>query len=198
VLPAAVESILHGKLLNAGQSCIAPDYVLVPSGMRDEFIRLAERASRKMYPQLWNKTDYTSIINEEHFHRLIRYVEEAKARRVQVIELAPAKGEPTPGDRKLAPMLLIEPADGLAVMRDEIFGPVLPVRTYSSIDEAIDYVNRHPRPLALYYFGTNEKMRDEVLRIFRRGFCQHDDDARIGRWLAVRWYRRIRFWRVSW
>jgi coniferyl-aldehyde dehydrogenase len=163
-LPAAVESILYGKLVNAGQSCIAPDYVLVPGPMREEFIRLAGQAVRKMYPRLKRNPDYTSVINEHHYQRIVRYIEEAKVAGVPVVELAPASEPPAPGDRKLAPILLVEPDDGLAVMRDEIFGPVLPVKTYSSIGEAIDYINRHPRPLALYYFGVSARARDEVLR----------------------------------
>jgi coniferyl-aldehyde dehydrogenase len=163
-LPAAVESILYGKLVNAGQSCIAPDYVLVPAEMREEFIRLAGRAVRKMYPNFKSNADYTSVINERHYRRIFQYVEEARTAGVTVIELTPTDEEPAPGERKLPPMLVVEPDDELAVMRDEIFGPVLPVKTYSSISDAIDYVNRHPRPLALYYFGSSAKTRDEVLR----------------------------------
>jgi coniferyl-aldehyde dehydrogenase len=163
-LPAAVESILYGKLVNAGQSCIAPDYVLLPRSMRDEFIRLAGAAVRKMYPELGNNPDYTSVINERHYRRILRYVEEAKAAGVPVVELSPGGEALPPGERKLVPMLVIEPNNTLGVMHDEIFGPVLPVKTYSSVSEAIDYVNRHPRPLALYYFGGSARTRDEVLR----------------------------------
>ena len=81
-----------------------------------------------------------------------------------VVELTRASEEPAAGARKLVPMLVVDPDDGLAVMREEIFGPVLPVKTYSSISEAIAHINHHPRPLALYYFGTSGKARDEVLR----------------------------------
>lgn len=163
-LPGAVESILYGKLLNAGQSCIAPDYVLLPVAMREEFIRLAAEAVRKMYPSLKNNPDYTSIVNDHHYRRIVQCVEEARAKGVRVVDLAPTNEALEPNDRKLPPTLVIEPSEELAVMRDEIFGPVLPVKTYSRIHEAIDYVNRHPRPLALYYFGTNAKERREVLQ----------------------------------
>jgi coniferyl-aldehyde dehydrogenase len=163
-LPAAVESIWYGKLVNAGQSCIAPDYVLVPASMREQFIRLAGQAVGKMYPHLNSNADYTSVISQRHYHRIIQYVEEAKAAGVPVIELAQSSDVIAPGERKLLPMLVIEPDDRLAIMRDEIFGPVLPVKTYSSISEAITYVNRHPRPLALYYFGTSAKIRNEILQ----------------------------------
>jgi len=163
-LPGAVESILYGKLLNAGQSCIAPDYVLLPVAMREEFIRFAAEAVRKMYPSLKNNPDYTSIVNDRHYRRIEQFIEEARARGTRVVDLAPTSEALDRSDRKLSPTLVVEPSDDLAVMREEIFGPVLPLKTYSRIDEAIEYVNRHSRPLALYYFGTNAKERREVLK----------------------------------
>jgi len=163
-LPRAVESIVYGKLLNAGQTCIAPDYVLLPQDKLDAFIERAVDTTRKFYPTLAANTDYTSIINERHYRRVAQYVAEAKAIGARVIEINP-QHETLPAEaRKLPPTLIIEPGDGLAVMREEIFGPVLPVKTYRGLDEAIDYVNNHPRPLALYYFGAEPRERDEVLR----------------------------------
>jgi coniferyl-aldehyde dehydrogenase len=163
-LPSAVESIAYGKLLNAGQTCIAPDYVLLPERSRDAFVRLTTAAVQKFYPTLATNPDYTSIVNERHYRRIAHYVEEAKAKGARIVEINPA-GETLPAEiRKLAPTLVIEPADDLAVMREEIFGPVLPVKTYARLDDAIDYINRHPRPLALYYFGVDKGLRDEVLR----------------------------------
>jgi coniferyl-aldehyde dehydrogenase len=163
-LPAAVESIVYGKLLNAGQTCIAPDYVLLPERQLDEFIGLTVKAVQKFYPTLAGNPDYTSIINERHYRRIAQYVAEAKAGGTRVVEINPGR-EALPSDaRKLPPTLVIEPGDDLSVMREEIFGPVLPIKTYRSLDEAITYVNRHPRPLALYYFGADTGNRDEVLR----------------------------------
>src|SRR5208282_2037111 len=130
-LPSAVESIVYGKLLNAGQTCIAPDYIFV---------------------------------TERHYRRIAQYVAEAKASGTRVIEINPGREALPPETRKLPPTLVIEPDENLSVMRDEIFGPVLPVKTYRGLDQAIDYVNRHPRPLALYYFGADAGKRDEVLR----------------------------------
>ncbi len=162
-LPAAVESIVYGKLLNAGQTCIAPDYVLLPQRRLDAFISLTVATVQKFYPTLKDNPDYTSIVNERHYRRLAQYVAEAKASGARVIEINP-RHEALPGDtRKLAPTLVIEPDENLAVMREEIFGPVLPVKTYDGLDEAIAYVNRRPRPLALYYFGADSGKRDEVL-----------------------------------
>ncbi len=161
-LAGAVESIVYGKLLNAGQTCIAPDYVLLPEGKREEFVTLAQRAVKKFYPRLASNPDYTSIVSDRHYQRLRRQVEEAKARGARIVEVNPAQ-EPLEGGRKLAPTLVIEPGEDLALMREEIFGPVLPVKTYRALDEAIEYVNRHPRPLALYYFGEDAEKRDRVL-----------------------------------
>jgi coniferyl-aldehyde dehydrogenase len=162
-LPGAVESIIYGKLLNAGQTCIAPDYVLVPESKRDEFVALAGRAVAKFYPRLAANPDYTSIVNERHYRRIGQLVDEAKANGATVVELNPAQEPLNAGARKIAPTLVLEPGDDLAIMREEIFGPVLPVKTYRGIDEAIDYVNRRPRPLALYYFGADTAKRDRVL-----------------------------------
>jgi len=161
-LAGAVDSIVYGKLLNAGQTCIAPDYVLLPEAKREAFIAEAQRAVKKFYPRLAANRDYTSIVNDRQYQRLCRYLDEAKAKGARIVELNPAE-EALAGTRKLAPTLVIEPDDDLALMREEIFGPVLPVRTYRGLDEAIDYVNRHPRPLALYYFGEDAEKRDRVL-----------------------------------
>ncbi len=163
VLPKAVESIVAGKLLNAGQTCIAPDYVLLPQARREEFIDLVGKAVKKFYPALKANPDYTSIINANHYWRLLRHLDEAREKGARVIELNPA-GEPLALERKLAPTLVVEPADDLSIMRDEIFGPVLPIKSYGTIEEAIEFVNRRPRPLALYYFGADAARRDEVLQ----------------------------------
>jgi coniferyl-aldehyde dehydrogenase len=164
LLPSAVDSIVHGKLLNAGQTCIAPDYVLVPEAKREEFINLAGQAVRKLYPSVRSNPDYTSIVNERHYRRIQQYIHEAKAKGVRVVELNPTQESVDAAERKLAPTLIVDPGDELAVMRDEIFGPVLPLKSYRRLDNALDYVNQRPRPLALYYFGVDAKRRDEVLR----------------------------------
>jgi coniferyl-aldehyde dehydrogenase len=163
VLPSAAQSIAAGKLLNAGQTCIAPDYVLVPQTLREEFIAQLQDAVTKLYPSLRANPDYTSIVNARHYGRITRYVEEARQRGARIVEINPSGETLSPLERKIVPTLLIDPADDLAVMRDEIFGPVLPVKSYRSLDEAIDYVNSRPRPLALYYFGAGKADRDKVL-----------------------------------
>jgi coniferyl-aldehyde dehydrogenase len=163
-LQSAVESIVYGKLLNAGQTCIAPDYVLLPERRLDEFVALSVNTAEKFYPTLAENPDYTSIINERHYQRIAQYVAEAKASGVRIVEINPRHETFSADTRKLPPTLVIEPPDNLAIMREEIFGPVLPVKTYRDLDQAIDYVNGHPRPLALYYFGSDTDKRDGVLR----------------------------------
>ncbi len=163
-LPSAVESIVYGKLLNAGQTCIAPDYVLLPERNLDEFVKLTVDTTKKFYPKLATNPDYTSIINDRHYRRVTQYVAEAKASGARVVEINP-RGETLPAEaRKMPPTLVIEPGENLALMREEIFGPVLPIKTYRDLDQAIDYVNSHPRPLALYYFGADAESRNTVLR----------------------------------
>ena len=164
VLPRAVESIVYGKLLNAGQTCIAPDYVLLPERRLDEFIKLTADTIAKFYPALAANPDYSSIIGERHYRRLAQYIADAKAKGIRVVEINPGRETLPAETRKLPPTLVINPGDDLALMREEIFGPVLPIRTYRALDEAIDYVNGRPRPLALYYFGTDRGKRDEILR----------------------------------
>ena len=146
-LPAAAESIATGKLLNAGQTCIAPDYILVPEDIRDRFVGLIREAVTRLYPSLAANPDYTSIVNARQWphHAVYRGSPSAwNARR----RINPAGEALSLQERKIAPTLLLDPADDLLVMREEIFGPVLPVKSYHTLDEAIDYVNSRPRPLA--------------------------------------------------
>ncbi len=162
-LPAAAESVVSGKLLNAGQTCIAPDYILVPEDVRENFVGLIQEAIKTLYPSLKANPDYTSIINARHYARITHYIEEARQRGTRIVEINSAGEVLSPQERKIAPTLLIDPADDLAVMREEIFGPVLPIKSYRTLDEAIAYVNSRPRPLALYYFGQAKGDRDKVL-----------------------------------
>jgi coniferyl-aldehyde dehydrogenase len=162
-LAEAAEAIAYGKLLSAGQTCIAPDYVLVPEALRERFINLLSAAIKKLYPNLRTNPDYTSIVSDRHYRRIVEFVAEARRKGARVIELNPADEALPPEERKLPPTLVVEPHDELAVMREEIFGPVLPIKSYRRIEQAIDYVNSRPHPLALYYFGEDKAERAEVL-----------------------------------
>ncbi len=158
----AVERIIVGKTLNAGQTCIAPDYVLLPDGREDDFIASARRVVARCYPDLRNTPDYTTIINERHYARLCGYVDEARAKGAEIVELAPGVAS-DPASRRLPPLLLRGVDDSLRVMQDEIFGPLLPLIPYRGLEQAIAFVNARPRPLALYYFDTDSACIDAVL-----------------------------------
>ena len=123
VLAAAAESIVAGKFLNAGQTCIAPDYILVPEDVRENFVGLIQETVNKLYPSLKANPDYTSIINARHHARVTRYIEEARQHGTRIVEINPAAESLSPQERKIAPTLLIDPGDDLAVMREEIFQP---------------------------------------------------------------------------
>ena len=158
----AVERILVGKLLNAGQTCIAPDYVLVPDAQRDRLIDAARRVVARLYPDIARNPDYTSIISPRHFDRLVSLVDAAQAAGARVVPLTDAA--PDAAARRLPPVLLADVPDDLRVMQEEIFGPVLPVVGYASLDDAIAYVNARPRPLALYVFDKGGDVVDRVMR----------------------------------
>ncbi len=160
-LAKAAERIMIGKLLNAGQTCIAPDYVLVPAGREQAFVEAARAVVAKCFPALATTPDYTAIINERHYQRLQGYVADAEARGAKIEPLSTAAADAA--RRKLPPLAVLNVDDNMRVMQDEIFGPLLPILPYTDLDAAIAYVNRHPRPLALYCFENDAGRRDRVL-----------------------------------
>jgi coniferyl-aldehyde dehydrogenase len=160
----AATRIMNGKTLNAGQICLAPDYVLTPADTLEGFIAEAQGAVTKMFPTIKDNPDYTSIIAQRHYDRITGYVDDARAKGARIIEMKPEGEDLSQQEhRKIAPTLIINPTDDMKVMEEEIFGPVLPVKTYGSVGEAIGYVNDHDRPLGLYYFGDDEAEREQVL-----------------------------------
>jgi aldehyde dehydrogenase (NAD+)/coniferyl-aldehyde dehydrogenase len=153
--------IVYGKLLNAGQTCVAPDYALVPRPLVNRFIEACRAATQAYYPALGTNPQYTSIASERGFRRLVACIEEARDLGASIHRL---HHEPTDTERRrLSPVALTDVTDNMRVMQEEIFGPVLPVVGYETIDEAIAYVNARPRPLALYYFGAADAECDAVL-----------------------------------
>jgi coniferyl-aldehyde dehydrogenase len=160
-LAKAAERIMVGKLLNAGQTCIAPDYVLVPAGREQAFVEAARAVVAKCFPDMAATPDYTAIVNDRHYQRLQGYVTDAREHGARIEPLSTASADAT--RRRLPPLALLDVDDGMRVMQDEIFGPLLPVLPYADLDAAIAYVNQHPRPLALYYFGNDSGPRDRVL-----------------------------------
>jgi coniferyl-aldehyde dehydrogenase len=163
-LQQAAQKIMFGKCFNAGQTCVAPDYAFVPKGRVDAFVEECRLAVNRMYPNLAENPDYTTIIRDAHYQRLQTYLKDARDRGAKVIELNPSKEDLDPSSRKMAPVLLLHPKEEMLAMQEEIFGPVLPILTYETLDEAIAYVNEHPRPLSLYYFENNQRRIDRVLR----------------------------------
>ena len=160
-LEAAAIKIAHGKLLNAGQTCIAPDYVLLPKGQEAVFGHAFAQAVAKLFPTIAGNPDYAAIISPRHHARLQAMLAAAEqgGAKLQVINTG---GEATE-HRQMSPVLAFDvPADA-QLMQEEIFGPILPVLPYDSLGDAIGYINARPRPLALYWFGTDHTARDRVL-----------------------------------
>ena len=158
----AVERIIIGKCMNAGQTCIAPDYVLLPAGQEQAFIEHARQVVADCYPAIESNTDYSTIVDQRQFARLCAYVEEARAGNAKIIDLAPGAVADS-ATRRLPPLALLDLSDSLRVMQEEIFGPLLPVLPYRDLDEAIRFVNSRPRPLALYYFDRENANIERVL-----------------------------------
>jgi len=158
------DAIMAGKMMNAGQICLAPDYVFVPKENVGEFVAATQRSVSKMFATLLDNDDYTSIVNQRHYDRLNGYIEDARQKGARVVEINPGnedfRQQPT---HKIPPTLILDANDSMKVMQDEIFGPVMPVKTYGDLGEAVDYVNEHARPLGLYYFGTDEREQQRVL-----------------------------------
>jgi coniferyl-aldehyde dehydrogenase len=163
-LAIAAARIMNGKTLNAGQICLAPDYVLAPADRLDAFVAEAKTAAARLFPTLRDNPDYTAIVSDRHYARLAGYLDDARAKGAEIVEINPA-GEDLRQQphRRMAPALILNPTDDMKIMQEEIFGPLLPVRAYREIDEAIDYINVRDRPLGLYYFGTDAAERDRVI-----------------------------------
>jgi coniferyl-aldehyde dehydrogenase len=158
------DNIMLGKTLNAGQICLAPDYVLVPEENMGSFVDAAEKSVAKMYSNLKDNPDYTSVVNERHYDRLNGYLEDAQAKGAKVVEINPANEDFTQQQHhRIPPTLILDPKDDMQVMQDEIFGPLLPVKPYKDVTETIKYINDHPRPLGLYYFGKDKAEETRVL-----------------------------------
>jgi coniferyl-aldehyde dehydrogenase len=162
-LARAVQRIMVGKLYNTGQTCVAPDYLLLPEGREVAFEAEAHRVVAALYPRLVDNPDYTRIVSLRHYERLLALVEDAAGKGARVVTLNPAGERGTPENKIFPPTLIFVPSDVMGVMQEEIFGPLLPVITYRTLDEAIAYVNARPRPLALYYFDEDAHRVDEVL-----------------------------------
>ena len=160
----AGERIALGKMMNAGQICLAPDYLMVAKDQEDDVIENVKTGVSSMYPTMLHNDDYTSVVNGRNYERLQGYLDDAKEKGAELIEVNPAGEDFAGSNGNKMPLTIVRNVnDDMKVMQDEIFGPILPVMTYETMDEAIDYVNDHDRPLGLYYFGKDKAEESKVL-----------------------------------
>ncbi|WP_101674239.1 coniferyl aldehyde dehydrogenase [Alloalcanivorax mobilis] len=176
----AAERIAFGKCLNSGQTCVAPDYILCPEQRVDEFVDAWKSQVAKHYPTMLDNPDYTSIINERQHRRLTGYLQEANDKGARVVEINPAN-EDFSNSRKIPHTLVLNVSDEMKIAHDEIFGPIMLVVPYKTLDDAIAYVNERPRPLALYYFDWNADNGQRVLHeTHSGGVCLNDTITQVG------------------
>lgn len=164
-LTKAANRIMSGKTMNAGQICLAPDYAYVPKNKTQDFVGAATAAVETMFPSgLKDNDDYTSILNQRHYDRLHGYIDDARSKGGEVIEINPQNENFTQqAHHKIPPHIVLNPTEDMTVMQDEIFGPILPVKSYQKMDEVVDYVNEKDRPLGLYLFTNDNDEQSEVL-----------------------------------
>lgn len=161
----AAERTLTIKTFNAGQICLSPDYMIIPAKDQDRLVQVSKDFIATSFPTLLANPDYTSIVSQRHFERLVGLLEDAERKGATIINLAP-KGE-LPFDaatRKIAPHLILGVTDEMQIMQEEIFGPLLPVKTYTDAQEPLHYINANPRPLAAYYFGDDQTQQELFAR----------------------------------
>jgi coniferyl-aldehyde dehydrogenase len=171
----AADRIAAGKCFNAGQTCVAPDYVLVPRAQRDEFVRAYLASVRRRYPTLAANPDYTAVVNHRQADRLRDWIDDARDRGVSVIQYRPDAEPPPPGVEVIPPTVLLDPPDEARVMQEEIFGPLLPVKSYDDHDAAIAYINGRDRPLAFYPFDRDRARLQRTLdAVVAGGVCVND------------------------
>jgi coniferyl-aldehyde dehydrogenase len=163
-LAIVARKVVMGKLMNAGQICLAPDYMLIDEAREEALVRELTDAASAMYPTILDNPDYTAVVNDRHHARLSGYIEDARAKGAEVVIVNPANEDFAAANSRKMPLHIIRGAtDDMKVMQEEIFGPLLPLRRAASTDEAIGYVNAHDRPLALYYFGSDLAEERRVL-----------------------------------
>ena len=158
------QRVMQGKTMNAGQICLAPDYALVPEEKVEEFVKASVEVTSEMYPNMKDNDDFTSIINQRHFDRIQGYIEDAKEKGAEVVEINPSNEDfNQQPHHKIPPTIVLNPSDDMKIMQEEIFGPVLPVKTYKDVSEPVNYINSKDRPLGLYYFGEDNAEKEFVL-----------------------------------
>ncbi|WP_448213766.1 coniferyl aldehyde dehydrogenase [Colwellia sp. MEBiC06753] len=171
----AVSRFILGKTLNAGQTCVAPDYILCPTARKDELLAACQYWFEKMYPSVESNNDYTAIINQGQLTRLSQWLEDAKAKGAEVTTLGKDSIEQCLAAGKLPLTLLTNVNNDMTVMKEEIFGPLLPIVCYDNLEQAIDYINERDRPLALYICSHDKEVQQRVLKATHAGgVCIND------------------------
>ncbi|MZR63136.1 coniferyl aldehyde dehydrogenase [Alcanivorax sp. DP30] len=176
----ACERIAFGKCLNSGQTCVAPDYILCPENRVQEFVEAWKAQVHQSYPTMLDNPDFTAIVNGRQHQRLRSYLQDAREKGAEVIEINPAN-EDFSNSQKIPHTLVLNVTDDMQIAKDEIFGPLMIVVPYKTLDDAIAYVNERPRPLALYYFDWNNTNCDQVLKqTHSGGVCLNDTISHVG------------------
>ena len=172
----AAARLASGKWFNGGQTCIAPDYILIDAARRDALVDALRKQVQARYgADMGAASDYTRVINAGQYRRLRGYIDDARTRGLTVIELATIDASRADAEHLIPPTLIIEPGDDSKVMQDEIFGPILPIRGYANLDDALAYVERHDRPLALYPFSYDRSVVETILsRLIAGGVTVND------------------------
>jgi coniferyl-aldehyde dehydrogenase len=174
-IKTAVSRFILGKTLNAGQTCVAPDYILCPYGRINELKQVLSKQFNKMYPRVADNNDYSSIINEGQFQRLNHWINDAKAKGGMVTSLGNDSEQACVAVRKIPLTLVNNVNDDMLLMQGEIFGPLLPIVGYEKLEDAIKYINDRPRPLALYLCSYDSKIQQTVLeQTHAGGVCLND------------------------
>ena len=169
----AIDGVILGKAINSGQICVSPDYVLVPRGKEETFVRLFKERYQAYFANAKNKNIQTHIVNQKQYERLQGFLADAREKGAEVHVIQ--EGDSSSKKRILYPHLLTKVGENMEVMKQEIFGPVMPVLPYNSIDECIERINSRPRPLALYVMSTNKDTVNKILKhTHSGGACVND------------------------
>jgi coniferyl-aldehyde dehydrogenase len=177
-LQQVAERVMAMKTLNSGQLCLTPDYIFLPEGQTENFLEAAMAVLGRFYESLLDNPDYTAIINERHWNRLRSYLDELKSSTTRMVEFNPADESFDSAEKhKLPVTFIVEPDNDLMIMQDEIFGPILSLKTYRDIKDVVDFINAKPRPLALYYFGRSREEIDLLCKNTTSGGVTINDVA---------------------
>lgn len=163
-LGRSMDILALGKTTNAGQTCVAPDYAFVHESQRDELVRRFQETIAKCYPSIASSEDYTAIASDRHHARLLAWIEDARDKGATIVECNPGGDSPEELGRKIPPTLILDATDEMTVLQEEIFGPLLPIKTYRRLDEVVEYITARPHPLAMYVFSERRDVQRRFIQ----------------------------------